>query len=242
MKLSKKSTLLAAITALTINSYAIAGSVTGDAELGVSLSSGNSDVDTVNGKADMDYQTGRWIHNAFIDVFSGESNGVKTAERYTLGLKPRYFLTTKNYVFGLYRFDKDKFAGIDSQHTEVLGFGRKILDNPDEGLSVEMGAGARQTDFVFGTNTSNVDENEAIYFLGAFYDLRMSENMRFVQDLRVEIGEDNNFVESISGLQFNVSNDLSAKISYTMRHNSDIEGVNGTNTDTVTGVSLLYSF
>jgi putative salt-induced outer membrane protein len=239
----KKSILAASSSAiLLLAGTAPASAWTGDVELGYSNSSGNTDNTTLNAKLDVDKAKGSWRHNIFGDVYYAETDNDKTAERYAIGYKPRYFLTEKDYVFGLLRYDSDEFTFIDNQTTEVVGYGRLFLNDNKYYWDGEIGAGARQTDYIEDPSIADLKEDEIIGFLGTKLSARLSANARFLETLRVEIGEDNNYIESITGLQLAIAGDFSASITHTVRHNTDIEGVKGDKTDQVTGVNLVYSF
>lgn len=237
----KKQALAIALTTLTLGAaHAAEPAWTGEAELGVVLASGNTDTTTANGKLDMDYAAGTWRHNIFADAYYASDDDEKTAERYALGYKPKYFFTDKDYVFGLLRYDSDEFADIDHRTTEVVGYGRQLISTDVHYLEAEIGAGARQSDYI--VNADNLDENEGIVYLGGKYTGRISSSARFLETLRVEVGNENTFVESITGLQLAIAGNLSAKVSYTVRHNTDVVGAKGEHTDTITGVNLVYGF
>lgn len=215
---------------------------TGDAELGYSSSGGNTDTTIVNGKIDMDNAVASWRHNFFGDAYYTEDNGSKTAERYAMAYKPKYFIDDENYLFGLLRYDQDKFSFIDQRTTEVIGVGRQFINTAIQYLDGEVGIGARQTDYKVDPSTVSLDDGETIAFLGGKYTGKISDNARFSQILRMEFGDQNNYTESITGLGLSIVGNLSAKISYTARHNSDVTGVKGKKTDTLTGVNAVYSF
>lgn len=238
----KKSVLAITVTGVLAASGASQAQWTGDAELGMSISTGNTENTTANAKLDMDAAAQKWHHNIFADAYYAEDDDEKTAERYALGYKPRYFMTDRDYLFGILRYDQDKFAFIDQRTTEVLGVGRQFISTNKHYLDGEVGVGARQTEYQDDPSTEDLDDNELIYFLGSKYVGRISDNARFSETLRVEIGEENNYIESITGLGLSIVDNLSAKISYTVRHNTDVEGERGEKTDTLTGVNLVYSF
>jgi putative salt-induced outer membrane protein len=215
---------------------------TGDAEMGVSLTSGNTETNVVNAKIDMDATHNRWRHNIFGDTFYSEDSGTKTAERYSLGYRPRYFLTEANYVFGILRYDQDEFSFIDNRTTEIAGYGRQIVNSAVQTWDAEIGAGLRQTDYIDDPGTEGLADDEFIGFLGTKYTYKISSTAEFSETLRVEAGHDNTFTESVTGLGTTITDSLTAKLSYTVRYNSDVEGVNGDKTDTITGVNVVYNF
>jgi len=215
---------------------------TGNAEFGFSNTTGNTETSTANLKVDLNHVVGSWRHNLFGESFYSDNNSIKSAERYMAGYKPSYFFSEKNYMFGILRYDQDRFAFINSRFNEVLGYGRQVFNTRIHVLDGEIGLGARQTDYVSDPSTADLKENNVFLFLGLKYNGKISETTQFLETARVESSYENTFVESDSAFQFHVIGNLSAKVSYTVRYNSDITGARGTNTDTLTGVNLLYSF
>lgn len=217
-----------------------AQSWTGSAELGFSNTTGNTKDRALNTRLDMDNAHGLWRHNIFGDIYHATSESVRTAERYALGYKPSYFLNERDYVFGTARYDSDKFADIDTRWSQVIGMGRQLLNNQDSYLEIEGGVGARQSTYI--ANTNQLKRNEALFYTGARFTHRLSSNARFLQNLRIEKGNANTYVESITGLQLKVTDTVSAKLTHTARYNNKIVGIKGQKTDQITGVNLVYSF
>jgi len=238
-----KNTLLTISTAAALAASGVSyGQWAGDAELGMTISSGNTENTVVNAKLDVDTMMKDWRHNLFADAYYTKDDGTKTAERFAIGYKPRYFMTQKDYLFAIARYDQDEFAAINGRTTEVLGYGRQFISTPKHYLDGEIGLGARQTDYLNSPDTEDLDENELIYFLGGKYVGRLSKTARFSETVRVEAGKDNSYIESITSLGLAVTGSVSAKISFTVRHNTDVTGDKGENTDSLTGVNLVYSF
>lgn len=235
-----RTSIVAGIALLGLTPVVSASGWTGGAELGYFATSGNSDEQTLNAKLDMDYASGKWRHNAYVDIYFAESNNVDTADRLAVGYKPSYFFSEKNYAFGLLRYDTDEFVDIDRRLTEVVGIGRQFINNDRTYFEAEIGAGARQTDYII--NAAGLDEDETVIYVGGRFNTRISDSARFLQTLRFEIGGENTFSESITGLQLRVTDAVSAKLTYSVRRNSDVVGIRGDKTDTITGVNLVYSF
>lgn len=212
----------------------------GNAELGFSNTTGNTKDRTLNTRLDLDKANGLWRHNIFGDIFHATSENVRTAERMALGYKPSYFLNNRDYVFGTARYDDDRFADIDKRWSQVAGMGRQLINSQQTYLEIEAGAGARQTKYIL--NPNQLKRDEALLYTGARFSHRLSENARFLQNLRIEHGSANTYTESITGLQLKVTNAVSTKLTHTLRRNNNIVGVQGKKTDQITGVNLVYSF
>lgn len=235
----KKILLCTALVAAAFNP-AHAEGWTGSAELGFSNTTGNTKDRTLNTRLDMDHAQGLWRHNIFGDIYHATSENVRTAERYALGYKPSYFLNDRDYVFGTARYDRDKFADIDNRWSQVLGMGRQLINDKQTYLEMEAGLGARQSHYI--VNADKLKHNEALLYLGARFNHTLSANASLLQNMRLEHGSDNTYVESITGVQFKVTDTVSAKLSHTVRYNNKITGARGKKTDQITGVNLVYSF
>ncbi len=212
----------------------------GSAELGFSNTSGNSEDRTLNARFDLDYTQAQWRHNLFGDTYRAESGNLRSAARTALGYKPSYFLSDVDYVFASLRYDKDEFADIRQRWSQVVGYGRQLIKTGRTLLEAEAGVGARQTRYVL--NPNNLQRNEGLLYGGLRFEHRLSDSASLLQTLRVDYGKSNTALESISGLQLKVTEAVSAKITHTIRRNSDIVGALGERTDQITGVNLVYSF
>ena len=86
-----------------------------------------------------------------------------------------------------------------------------------------------------------VSRDEAILRGSADYKWTISQTSEFTQDLIVENGSKNTYVESVSALKARVFDDISLVISFTVKSNSDVPQ-GSKKTDTFSAVSLEYGF
>ena len=73
------------------------------------------------------------------------------------------------------------------------------------------------------------------------YNWIFSETAGFDQNIVVESGSDNTYIESISAVRARLVGDLALVLSYTVKHNTDVP-VGSEKTDTFTAISLEYAF
>lgn len=208
-----------------------------EVSLGYLAASGNTETESLNAKATLAYKTQDW-KNTFVGLaaYSTEQDDT-TAERYAASDKFDWNLSETDYLFGAVDWEKDLFGGIRERTTEVAGYGRHVLTGPEHLLDLEVGAGARQSEL----NGTGEQEDDVIGRLLGKYQWTISESSQFAQAVKVESGEYNTYVESVSELKLTIVGDLFAALSYTVKHNSDVpEGSD--KTDTYTAVSLAYSF
>lgn len=210
----------------------------GEGELGLVSTSGNTENGSFTGKLDLGKVSGRWIHTLLGDIYKADTDGVDTADRASLGYKPKRLITDRTYGFGLLNYDTDEFGNIDERLREVVGVGHFFINDETTLLLGEVGVGARQTDFLDGSSS----DDGAILYLYGKYKRNFSDNLSFIQTIAVDAGSDNTFAESVTGLQVGLAGDLSMKLSYTIRQNSDIVGVRGKKRDAISGLTLVYGF
>ncbi len=208
----------------------------GNADLGFSASTGNSDTRNLNTASNVDYLKGLWTHGLRFTAVRQDDDGTTNAERYEAGYKAQRALSDVSYLFGNLAFERDEFGGVYQRSSETIGYGRKLLNTDVHTLKAEIGVGARQSELQDGT-----EEQDAIVRLGADYMRILSDSAAFNQSLIVESGEENTYVESISALKVRINGNLYAKLSYTVKYNDTVPA--GTeDTDTFTTLSLSYEF
>jgi len=196
----------------------------------------NSDNSSVTTRVDVSRTTGPWVHNILADAYNAETDGNKSADRFSLGYKPKRLINDSTYIFGLGNYDTDDFANIDSRQKLVAGVGKWFINTEDRELLGEAGLGARSTDFITGGESSD----DGILYLYGKYRQKVLQNADFIGTVAVDAGGDNTFTDASLGLQVGLGGPLAIKISHSLRRNSDIVGVRGDKSDSVTGVTLVY--
>ncbi|HEX5340725.1 MAG TPA: DUF481 domain-containing protein [Gammaproteobacteria bacterium] len=208
----------------------------GSVALGYLHTTGNSNTTSLNGKALAGYKSGNWQDSLSLTALNASQDNQRTAESYQATGQSDYSLTDNDYLFGMADYLTDRFSGYDRRTTEAAGYGRRLLNSDTQQLAVELGVGARQTRFTDETSDSGVIERFALNYLWKF-----SANSNFSENLSVEHGSENTFTQSVTALTANLAGNFALSVSYTVKHNSTVlPGFK--NTDTITAVSLVYSF
>ncbi|HET7922537.1 MAG TPA: DUF481 domain-containing protein [Gammaproteobacteria bacterium] len=208
----------------------------GSVSLGYLHTTGNSNTTSLNGKALAGYKKENWRDSLSLTALNASQDDTRTAESYQANGQSNYSLTENNYLFGMLDYLNDRFSGYDRRTTEVAGYGRRLVNTDAQQLDLELGAGARQTRYTDDTSKSGFIERLALNYLWQF-----SENSNFSENLSVEHGTDNTFTQSVTALTANLAGNFALSVSYTVKHNSTVlPGFK--NTDTITAVSLVYSF
>ena len=208
----------------------------GKAKLGYLATSGNTENSTLNAGFEVHYATGDWEHMLTARAINAAENKVTTAEAYEAGWKSERNFSEHNYLFGQLDWRKDRFSGYETQFSQTLGYGRRLIDKEAHKLNAEVGGGARQSKLVDGT-----DESETIARLGLNYAWKISETAEFTQNFKVEAGNANTYSESVTALSAKLVGSLALVASYTIKNNSDVPLL-VEKTDTYTALSLEYTF
>ena len=208
----------------------------GKATLGYLATSGNTENSTLNSGFEVGYASGKWEHLFNAAAITASENKVSTAEAYDLGWKSERKITDHDFLYGRLDWRKNEFGAFNTQFSQTIGYGRRLIENDEHKLNIELGFGARQSTLQFGG-----DENETIYTAAGYYRWKFSETAEFRQDLKVEAGKSNTYAESVTAISAKLMGDLALVASYTIRNNSDVPPLTE-KTDTFTALSLEYVF
>ena len=208
----------------------------GNVKFGYLATTGNTETSSLNTSFEAKYVAGDWHHEAMASAINASENKITTAEAYETGWKSGWNFTDRDYIFGRLNWRKDRFGGFDTQFSQTVGYGRRIIDTEVHSLDGELGFGARQSEDQLGVST-----NETIGTGALRYKWKFSDTSEFDQTLRFEVGSDNTFSESVTSITARLVGALNLVASYTIRNNSDVP-VGTEKTDTRTAISLEYAF
>ena len=224
-------------TALAAPAFGQSAGWHGEGELGFSTSSGNTDTENLNTRLGLSRDAERWRHTVSLEALRAEADGVTTAERYVLAGKSDYKIADPLYAFASLRHERDEFASFEEQTTVSVGVGDRFIENGRTTLDLSAGLGLR-TSKVRATGRS---EDDTILRLGGLLNHQFNQNVSFGEELLVEAGGDNTYVESATSLTAKINEDLAARFGFLAKHNTDVTAGQD-KTDTLTTVSLVYSF
>jgi len=208
----------------------------GITELGIVVTSGNSSNTTTTGRIDLNYDLRRWLHHLKVNVINTQTDGIRTAERYNLNTKSNYKLQNEQFLFLSFTHDIDNFSGFQYQSAVAMGYGRNIISNDTMKWSVDVGPGYRISEFKSGGNNK-----EAIVHVGS----NAKYSINKLSSLKAELNVDHGKSQTISILDLGYINQLSKslaiKVGYNIKKSSNVP-IGSKATDTITSISLLYSF
>ncbi|SDW17377.1 DUF481 domain-containing protein [Marinobacter mobilis] len=216
----------------------------GEVELGLLITTGNTEETNVNSRLAFQQEIVRWRNSGEFSSLYSEADGATSAEKYRAFLESDFKFNDRQYWFLRGAYEDDRFSGYDFESSITTGYGHRVWQGGERSfLDLSAGAGYRYNRFDEPDENGHRKENESIARLAGQFDYELSETALFRQKLSSEIGlEDGHTIsESETSLQATVVDSLSMKVSYRVKHLSDPPAASE-RTDTETALTLLYGF
>lgn len=207
----------------------------GDGELGVVVTSGNTDIRSVNANFSLLNEREKWRQSGQAETLYTSEKGETAAHRFKLFAKSAYKLREVDYLFVTAEYEDDRFSGYDYRTIESIGYGRRLVQN-DVTLDVEAGPGFRHSE-----RNEGQTENDLLLRVAGKLDWKLSESVLISEDLSVETGRKGTVTRLITSLKTKIVGNLAMKLSHDLQHNSQAPA--GTEEiNTRTAVTFVYSF
>ncbi|MBF5057559.1 salt-induced outer membrane protein [Alcanivorax sp. 521-1] len=212
------------------------------------LKSGNSDTESVVGKANAAYDGQDWRHTAkaeSVNTVGEDDDGEqeRTAERYYASYKLDRKLPENNYLFNVITYDKDNFSGYQYQASYAFGIGRRFIETPAHTLDLEAGPGYRVECLEPEDSYTSCDDKEES-LIGRFagsYKWKITDTSSFRQDLSTEVSDDNTTLCSETSLTSRINDHFALRLTHLVTRDSEVPA--GTHkTDQETTASVVYTF
>lgn len=221
----------------------------GEGELGLLITKGNSEETNLNVRVALKHEIEKWrnkfavrsLYSEGEDQDTGEQE--TTAEKYQGEAETNYKFDERQFWFLRGAYEDDRFSAYDFQSSATTGYGNRVWQNGERSfLDLKAGAGYRYNKLEEPEDGEDVEDGAVLRFAGEF-NYALSPNALFIQELGTEVGvEDSNTItESVTALQADVIGNLSMKLSYRVKHNSNAPA-DSESTDTETSLALLYGF
>ncbi len=209
----------------------------GRGAFGYTSTSGNTDSENLIANLQVSREQLKWKHSLALEIIRAETNNETSADSWTILQRSEYQLSDQSYAFEQARYQEDEFSGFDYQGTLVAGVGSRFIETDTQLLDLSIGAGYRQ----YKETESGDTENGPIVTSDLKYEYKISDNATFIEIALIEAGDDNTYAQSETALLTKINSSLSSKISYLVKHNTDVpEGVE--KTDKIISISLVYDF
>ncbi|MFQ6370850.1 YdiY family protein [Shewanella sp. YIC-542] len=214
----------------------------GDAELGATVTTGNTQTTSVKGRLAMKHELGNWENLYLLEGLYKDDTKVVTAKRYLGSVQGNYRFGDRSYMFATGAYEVDPFTGYDYKFNTAAGYGYRLYQGNNSFLDGEFGPGYqyRRLDNEQQQDLGYTSESNWVAHGVLKYELGISETSKFQQMLVADYG-DTLDARSETSITANIIGALSMKFAVIVRYNSDpLDDKNST--DTETNMTLLYSF
>ncbi|GAB3011053.1 DUF481 domain-containing protein [Bowmanella dokdonensis] len=220
-----------------------------DAELGLILTTGNTESSAFNGKLNAHQELESWSNDYIIEGFYKEDevtvevDGESTTEQQTTAQKifmsgqGNYKLENPNHrLFAFASYEDDRFSGYAHQATIAAGWAQQLWKNANSSFSYSIGPG-----YSFAEKEDGESANSVIVRGAMDYKWKISDTSTFRQLFSTEVGSDNTKSKSETSVAARINGSLALKVALILNHNTDVDpGIE--ELDTQTSVTLVYTF
>ncbi|MCE2900754.1 MAG: YdiY family protein [Gemmatimonas sp.] len=214
---------------------------------GFAQTNGNANALTMNFGNKLKYTVRGWSVGEDLTFFYGEANDQVNANFWNGGLRGERTIGTRVGLFVATRFDRNVLQGIASRFEEGVGVDLKLVTEPKDLFTVQLGASAFQQTLTPGSTVS-VKGNFPAARVGLDYK-HLFSTLAFVQqtaEYLPNLAESGVYlVNTETSLVAPLSKQLGLKFGYVIRYNSAPPVRNGVtlkNTDTFFSSGITFSY
>jgi putative salt-induced outer membrane protein YdiY len=227
-------------------------------ELGALLQTGDTESSAIKFAFDIDYDKDLWRGAIRFDLLArksdveddnGEMHSETTDQKWKLVGQTNYTINEErnNYIYGNASYDDNRFGGFESQSSISAGWGRRWFESKGGSLDADIGPGYKKDVARYEDDNGNEyteDQGAFIIQAQALYIRNINEHVEFrqlvVAKYATESGENSNY-QAETSLTTKLISTLQLKVSFKVDHNTEVED-DQENTNTETGITLVYSF
>jgi putative salt-induced outer membrane protein YdiY len=211
----------------------------GSVEFALVGTTGNTSTQTIGLGGEVIVRPTLWVVRNRAAFVRNESDSTLIAESFQYLFRAERALGSRAAAFGEYTFFRDEFAGIDHRNAVVGGLSYKVVNQPNQVLSVDGGLGYLNESRLLGPSVSS-----ATYAFGGVYSLKLSANAEVSDDVRFTgtfALSDDWRVANVVAVAAHLTTLFSLKASNTIRYaNNPVSGFK--NTDSNTAIALVAKF
>jgi putative salt-induced outer membrane protein YdiY len=214
----------------------------GEAELGATLTTGNTDTSSFKARLALKQELGDWENEYVFEGLYKEDTEEVTAKRYFLGVQGDYQINDVSYLFANTNYEVDPFTGYDFTSTTSAGYGHRFIDTDRMSLKAEAGPGYiyQQLDEESALAEGYDSDDSVVAHAVIDFQTKISDSSKFQQKFVADWGSKLD-ARSETSLTANIVGALAMKFAVIVRYNSEPLD-DKESTDTETNMTLLYAF
>jgi len=222
----------------------------GEGSLSAGATTGNTETTDLGLGLDVARTANVWTVGLKASADYGETDGAETKNRIFLGTNLDRQINDKLFGFGQLSYERDEFSGFESRTFIGGGLGYEVFSSDATQWTVRGGPGLKidEIEAVLDTTTvpatvvsqAMTEESFGATAESSFSHL-FNDNVTFTNDTTILYAETSTQIGNIAALTASLTNTLSARVSFEVRHDTDpVMGFE--DTDTISRVSLVYGF
>lgn len=198
------------------------------AELGILLTSGNTDSSSFIAKLDAKHEWEKWRFqynfNALYKKDEQYDEDVQaevlqtTAEQYIFKAQTDFEITETDAVFGFLSHTDDRFASYVTYSTIVAGYSFRAINEEKRVLDFNIGPG-----YAKGRTSEDENEQGVIIRGSAAFNWEITDYARFVQNVSVETAGFNTRTIAESSFTTQVSGSMQMKVGFKAIHDTQVD-------------------
>ena len=219
---------------------------TGKGELGAFRATGNTSNTGLTAGLSLTREGIDWRHKLTGRADYQRTNDVTTREQFLARYEPNYKISERLFAYALAQWERDRLQGFSARYALSGGIGYDVIDIEDLSLSIKAGPAYRVTRFNDGTS-----EDRLAALFGFDFDWAITDRLKLTQDTdavaeaggsgTVFVDGRNTTLNLVTGLNARISDDLSARLSYAIEHDTN-PPPGAVQTDTLSRVTIIYDF
>lgn len=198
------------------------------AELGILLTSGNTESSSFIAKLDASHEYQKWrfkynFHALYkkdeVYVEEQQAEVLKTtAEQYIFTAQSDYEVTETDAVFGFISHTDDRFASYVEYSTVVAGYSFRAVNQERMVLDLNVGPG-----YAKGLTSEGESEQGMIIRGSAAFNWKITDYARFMQNVSIETAGFNTRTIAESAFTTQISGSMQMKVGFKATHDTQVE-------------------
>lgn len=207
----------------------------GEGSLSAGYTTGNTETTDFGAGLKLKHNGDLWSQSGEFKADYGETDSIETKNRIAAAGQVDRIITDRLSGYGRVTYERDEFSGFENRYFVGGGLSYDILIDEPTTWTVQGGPGYR-VDEIRGTG----DTEESLGFAaGSRLAHDFNENVALTNDTDIIYSNTSTQITNSLALTFELLGDLSARISYDVRHDTD-PPAGFESTDTATKFSLVY--
>ena len=232
---------LASLTLTAQAETADAAKWTGEGSFSAGTSTGNTETTDLGLGVTLGREMGVWKVGLQANADYGETEGQETKNRIFLGANLDRQINDKLFGFGQLSYEQDEFSGFSSRTFIGGGLGYEVFNSEKMQWTVRGGPGLKIDEIEATLATPASTEESFSATAQSNWAYSVNDNVSLSNDTSVLYAETSTQIGNITGLTATLTNTLSARVSFEVRHDTD-PPTGFEQTDTISRISLVYAF